>query len=476
MRDEKSELEAGESSTKGNPSRRRPRILLVEDDARLGRSFVEATAGDYEVRFVQSGEEGLELLNVEAYDCIVLDLYLKPGNMNGLEFLDRALRDRPWAPVMIMTVEEKAEPVLAAMQRGACGYAPKSLPFEEITQRMESCLERHRLIQKAGELERVQRSDRPLVILDHPAMSGVYRDIKRAAEIRATVLLEGETGTGKSVAAREIHALSDRRDSPFIVYDCGASKGSLMESELFGTLKGAFTDAGNRAGMVEAAHGGTLFLDELDKLDDQAQGKLLQLVEERSIRRIGSTKQTSVDVRIIGASSKNLRVEVERGRFKLELLGRFEVFKIRMPPLRKMKSVIPELATMKLRRFADEMHRPIECIDDQAMDLLVRWPWPGNIRELRNTMEYAAIHCDETEIHPYHLPEQFRASESRRPRGLAEAAQAAAEDTRRRMIVEALHRNDWNVQKAARELSITPQGLRQHMSRLGISAKRGSSS
>lgn len=454
------------------PIASKPTLLLVEDDARFARSLTEATSGKYHISAVESAEEALDRLSVESYDAVLLDLYLRPGLMDGFEFLERALEDHPSMAIVLVTMEEKADAVLSAMKRGAWDYAPKSLSFSEISERVDSCLEKNRLLQRTQRLEQALQNDRPFVFLDHPLMRRVEEAVRRAASVDSTVLLQGETGTGKTVLARSIHSKSSRRDRAFVTYVCAETARTLMESELFGALAGAYTGAVNREGLAEAARGGTLFIDELDKLEGSLQGKLLRLIDEREVRRVGSTRSSKVDVRIIGASSRDLEAEVREGRFKQELLSRFDILRIELPALREMKSVIPELARFYMSQYAQRLHKRIVGISPEAIEIMQRAQWPGNVRELRNAIERAVIYCDGMELMSHHLPERLRFGPPSGKRDFKEAVQEAADQARRQMIREALSRHAWNVRKAAEDLDVTPQALRQHMSRLGIAVSR----
>jgi len=453
----------------------RMRVLMVEDDTRFARSFSEASADHYHIVHAETAEEALDRLRIESFDAVLLDLYLRSGMMDGIEFLDRSLREYPSLLVVLITVEERADAVLAALGKGARGYAPKSLPFEDIIERIDSCLDKVKLEQRATSLEEVLRSEHPWVRFPHPLLDAVDEGVARAASVDSTVLIQGETGTGKSVLARKIHDRSARRDGPFMRFDCGAVAPDLMEAELFGSVAGAFTGARNREGIAEAAHGGTLFIDELDKLNLHMQGRLLSLIENKEVRRVGATQFNRVDIRIVGASSKDLKTLVEKEEFRRELLSRLEVLNIRMPALREIRSVIPELALFYLRHFAASMHRPITGISAEAMELLASSDWPGNVRDLRNAIERAVIYCDGTEVLPHHLPENVLAQGVPRQAGLREAVRAAVERERRRLILEALSRSEWNVAAAAEELKVTPQALRQHMVKLGIGRVGGRS-
>ena len=445
-----------------------PRLLLIEDSARFARALISAAANRYEIVAVQSAEEGLARLPVERYDAILLDLHLKPGHMNGFEFLEVASREHPAVPVLILSSEEKADVVIPAMEKGACGYAPKSLTFPEIFERIDACSERHQLLCRAEDLEEQIRADRPFLTLDHPLMQTVEAQMRQVAPHDATVMLLGETGTGKTVMAREIHALSPRHQAPFVRFDCSAHEPQMVGSALFGSVCGAFTGAVNRPGRAEAAHQGTLFIDELNHLDRQAQGNLLGLIEERRVSRIGATSSSHIDVRIICASSQDLRIATDEGRFLPELLNRLEVFPIRIPPLRDMRAIIPYLTDFYVARFARQMHKRITSVAPATLEILKRAAWRGNIRELRNFLESAVIRCEGQRILPTHLPLELQARGEDAALSFQDSVEQAKDQKRRELMLEALSANAWNIPAAARGLEITPQALRQAMDRLEI--------
>ncbi len=445
-----------------------PRLLLIEDEERFARDLVSALGSRYEIEAVTGAEEAIPLLQTFRYDLVLLDLYLQPSRMDGFSFLEAMVSDCPWVPVMLLTMEERADIIVPAMERGACAYAPKSLPFPDLALRIDACLAQTRLRNRVTSLEDALRHDRPLVFFPHPKLQEVEREMRLAAEVESTVLLLGETGTGKSVLAREIHLASPRREGPFVVFECAASAPNLVESDLFGTVRGAFTEARDRRGVAEEAHQGTLFLDELDKLDVSLQRKLLRLVEEREFRRLGSSESIRVDIRIVAASSRDLHTLVSQEAFLPELLSRFEVFTIRLPSLREIREVIPDVVAFYLEHLGRTLHKPVRGVSRDAMAALQNAPWPGNIRQLRNILEYAVIHCEGTTLGLRHLPESVRASVSSRPRTLREAARDEADSVRRTLILTTLQRNAWHVPKAAQDLGITPQGLRQMMKKLGI--------
>lgn len=446
----------------------RPRIVLIEDDQAYAHSLCEAVGKRYEIKPFAEAEDALKELLVARHDLVLLDLELRPGRMNGFEFLEKASKERPTLPVLLLTRERDAEKILAALARGAQGYAPKQLPWLEIVERIDQCLEKHTLGHRLHDIQEALREDRPYVFFPHPRMKELEAEIARAAQVDSTILLQGESGTGKSVLAREIHLRSRRHLGPFRVFDCSSAAPSIIDSELFGSLVGAFTGATNKEGIVEAAHRGTLFVDELDKFETTSQHRLLRVVEERQICRLGSTRSTQLDVRIIGASSRDLRKEVAEGRFLAELLNRLEVFKIRIPALREMPEMIPDLARFYIHKICRDMHRPVVGLSPQTARLLEDYSWPGNARQLRNTIESAIIRCEGNDLLDHHLPPEVADSPAPAPGGPREEAQRAAEEVWRRWILQTLQRNANSSVRTAETLGITKQALYQKMRQLGI--------
>jgi len=446
----------------------KPRLLFVEDDARYAESFTSAVAPHYDIVHLNKAELILDRVSVERFEAVVLDLYLKPGMMNGFELLELLVVKHPWLPVLLLTSEEKADTIVHLMQKGAAGYMPKTLPFDEILNRIDHALERTQLRQRARSLEGQIREERPFISIRDPRMQEVEVQLLQVAPYDSTVLLHGESGTGKSVLAREIHINSRRKDKIFQTLDCSVIQENLLGSALFGTVRGAYTEAPDRPGFAESCHGGTLFLDEVDKLDLSVQRMLLRLVEEKTICRLGSTQSLKVDIRLIVASSKKLEDMVSENRFLAELYNRLKVFRIHIPSLREMPSAIPQLVEFYTVHLCKSLHRAAVGIDTNTMSCLQAASWPGNIRELRNAIESALIRCDGPELMPWHLPDELRSASESEGRGLTAAANKAADQARRQLILESLARHDWQVVAAAKELDIVPAGLRHHMRRLGI--------
>lgn len=449
-----------------------PSVLLVEDDASFAGDLMSKASGRLQIEWVTSAEEALERARSVRHDLILLDLYLREGRMNGFEFLEEMGRTGARVPIMLLTQEERAERIREAMHRGAVEYASKMLPIAETMDRMDGCIEKYRMSLRVRDLEAELRQERPFVFYDHPLLRALEKEVDRAAGVDSTVLLSGESGTGKSVLAMEIHSRSRRRTGPFQVFDCGGVQKDLIASELFGSVRGGYTGAVDREGIVERAHRGTLFIDEMDKLELVDQAKFQRLVEEREMRRIGGTAATRVDVRFIAASSIDLRSAAAEGRFRGELLNRLEVLSIRLPALRELREVIPEYALFQIERLCVAMHRPPLGLSLEAAAILQRSEWPGNVRDLRNVIESAVIHCDGGEILPWHLPDRLIGSapvrEEGGPMSPWEEAKQAADEIWRRRISELLCESGDSVSRAAESIGITPQGLRQKMAQLGI--------
>jgi two-component system response regulator AtoC len=371
------------------------RILVIDDEEQLRESLQLVLADEgYDVSTAATGEAALELLEEQSPDLVLCDLCM-PG-IDGMELLPRLSRKLPDATLILMSAYGSEKLALEAIRRGAYDYLAKPFLPSEMLFTIRKAKERENLRRQNQLLQReVARAvgERPIVAASEP-MIDVLEMIERTAEYKTTVLLEGESGTGKEVLARAVHSQSARRNDPFIAINCAAIPENLLESELFGYAKGAFTGA-NKAhrGIFEEANGGTIFLDEIGELPLPLQAKLLRVLQEEEIRPVGDAKSRKVDVRIIAATIRNLESEVGLGNFREDLFYRLNVVRIVVPPLRERQKDIPLLVDTFLEQFRKTLGKPVRSLSNEAYSHLVNYYWPGNVRELENVIERAMILC-----------------------------------------------------------------------------------
>jgi two-component system response regulator AtoC len=369
------------------------RILIVDDDEALRESLeLMLSAEGYEVVSAPDGEAALQRLEASSFDLVLCDLRM-PG-IDGMELLPQIARSAPGLTIIMMSAYGTGDLAIEAMRRGAYDYLAKPFQPAEVLLAIRKARERERLRRANALLERdMSRAlgDRPIVAAS-PAMIEVLEILERAAEYKATVLLTGESGTGKEVLARAIHAQSTRREEAFVAINCGAIPEALLESELFGHAKGAFTGADRaRRGLFLEASGGTLFLDEIGELPLALQVKLLRVLQEEEVRPVGESKSRKVDARIIAATARDLDREVAGGRFREDLFYRINVVHVAVPPLRERRNDIPLLADHFLAHFRAVLGKPVKAFTDEALERLTSYAWPGNVRELENVIERAMI-------------------------------------------------------------------------------------
>jgi two-component system response regulator AtoC len=382
--------------------------ILIVDDQESIRHFIEKAMLDegYQVSTAGEGREGLQAVTRSEPDLVLLDLRLP--DMHGLDVLKKLKEDDPDLQVIIMTAFGDVESAVRAMKLGAHDYINKPINLEQLFITVEKALESRKLWRELRHLRRQQsdRFSRELVRGDSPRMREVYETVEQVATSDSTsVLIQGESGTGKEHLANMIHELSTRRDKPFMEINCAAIPKELLESELFGHEKGAFTDArAQKQGLLEMANGGTLFLDEVGEMSLQIQVKLLRVLERMTFKRVGGTKDITVSVRIISATNQDLSLLMEQGRFREDLFFRINVIPIVLPPLRERREDIPLLVEHFLELNAGKTQKPITGLSREAMEIFYRYDWPGNVRELINVIDYAFVLCNEGVIQPDHLP------------------------------------------------------------------------
>ena len=401
-----------------NRSSMKARVLVVDDDpsALLGLSQLLAQQG-YIVDRAPSGEEALSLATANPPDLVLTDVIM-PG-IDGIDLLGKLRATDPHLPVIVMSSSNEVGPAVAAMRAGAAEYLPKPIDFDALSVVVERALEVRRTKSEAPRSAPRTTAEERLgtLIGASAAMQAVYRTARHVASSRATVLITGESGTGKGELARAIHALSPRADKPFVSLHCAALPESLFEAELFGHERGAFTGADKkRVGRFEQADGGTLFLDEIGEVPPLTQVKLLRVLQERTFERIGSNEPVHVDVRVVAATNRDLAADVRAGRFREDLYYRLNVVNVEMPPLRLRGDDLLRLAEHFLRKFATENHRQVEGFTPEAREKLAQHRWLGNVRELENTIERAVVLCAGSRIDAEDLPFEIAAETGARIR------------------------------------------------------------
>jgi DNA-binding NtrC family response regulator len=453
------------------------RLLIVEDKESLAQMLREAVTGDgYEADLASSGTEAVRFLSQgRRYLAVLTDLRL-PG-ADGIAVLRQSKENDPECPVIVMTAFGTIENAVEAMKLGAYDFIQKPIDLDHLSILLRRCRE-HREMRHENLLlkEEFQKQYRlPAIVGESAPIVAVSQAIQRVAPTDATVLLQGESGTGKELFARAIHQLSPRRDRPFVAINCAAIPSTLIENELFGHDKGAFTGASARQlGKIEMADSGTVFLDEIGELELGVQSKILRVLQERRFERIGGTLTIDVDIRIICASNRNLEDAVRRGLFRDDLFFRLNVFPVTIPPLRSRREDIDALVSFFLQRFARELGRPGLRISEEALARLRSHDWPGNIRELQNCIERAAILCDrdtitaaDLGIGSAQLPSESLRQAVDLTGTLEEATSRTGALVERLKIEDALRRADTRA-AAAEALGISPRALAARIKELEI--------
>lgn len=389
----------------------RGRILVVDDKENMLKLFEKFLGPHYDVTTASDGREALLLISTQPFDVVVSDIRM-PG-ADGFEVLAAVKQIAPDTEVILMTAFASVQKAVEAIKVGAYDYIQKPFEPDDVSMSVARALERKHLREQAIHLRRQLQALIGFqgLVGKSPAIQAVYTQIEQVSALDITVLITGESGTGKELVARAIHAKSARKNNLFIPVNCGALPADLVESELFGHIKGAFTGAtASKRGLFEEAHQGTLFLDEIGDLPLPAQVKLTRVLQEREVRRVGDTRSTKIDVRVIAATLQDLKSEVQGGRFREDLYYRLNVFPIRLPPLRERQEDIPVLAAHFLEKYAHFYKRNISGMEPDALMALTRYPWPGNVRELANTVERAVAVCGGEQISLQHLPDDIRAA------------------------------------------------------------------
>ena len=455
-------------------------VLVVDDDRLLRRQLHWALVERHRVLEAETRADAVELLQHERVDVVICDLHLPPdldGIEEGLAVVEAARGERPSVPVVVITGSDNKQAALEAVRRGAYGFFEKPFDEEEVSHIVAQaarvrCLE-NEVLKLRSELKLHRGFGR--FVGTSAALERTLKQARAVADTSATVLITGENGTGKEVLARAIHEESGRRDRPFVAVSCAALPEALIESELFGHVRGAFTDAkADRVGRFELANGGTLFLDEIGELQPSVQVKLLRVLQERTFERVGSNRSVGVDIRLIAATNRDLEQEVSTGRFREDLFYRLNVVPLHVPALKERRDDLPLLAAHFAAKAAEKHDRPLADLDPALLEALQEYEWPGNVRELENLVERLVVLSHGTQLGVEFLPEKMlRSVPAAQP---AQSAAAGDETTlegatlalRRRMVIGALQAEGGNRVAAARRLGISRSYLHRLISELSI--------
>ena len=460
------------------------RILVADDEDIVIRSTIRILEGrGYRLDIARDGAEALQKFQVTDYDLAILDIMMP--KVDGIDVLRGIRESHPDVEVIMFTGLAQIETAVTCIKLGAFDYLAKPFDPDELRHAVERALERRRLRQENRDLRREVSSRYRLdnMIGSSPRMQQVYRLIAQCATTNTTVLVTGESGTGKELIARAIHHNSLRKSRPFVALDCNALPENLLESELFGHVKGAFTGAvSTKRGMISLAEGGTLFLDEIGNIPLATQAKLLRVIQEREFRAVGDTRTQSADFRLVAATNKDLKGMVADGTFRDDLYYRINVFPIEAPALRDRREDVPALAYHFLRLFAAELRKDIDEVSEGALNLLAGHDWPGNVRELENALHRAAILATGRVLSQVHFAGVIdrpagavdvprTGEELRRVKKAARAR--SVEDVERLFVLEALKRNDWNVTQSARDTAMLRSNFHALMRKYDIHARDG---
>jgi DNA-binding NtrC family response regulator len=460
-------------------------ILVIDDEPSIcnGCKLI-LTEHRYRVTTFLRANPGLDALAGNIYDLVLLDLKLP--DMDGMEALKKIQQQNPEILIIIMTGYASVQSAVAAMKSGAFDYLAKPFSDDELVLAVNKAIRSKRLTEENLALRKqlFKKFDFSNIVGENPALIKIFQQIRKAAPTDSTILLEGESGSGKELFANAIHAHSKRATRQFIVVDCSTFASSLLESELFGHVKGAFTGAlKDKAGVFELADQGTLFLDEVANLNLEVQGKLLRVMEARQYKPVGGEHIKKTDVRIIAATNKNLKTMAANGQFREDLYYRLNVLPMLIPPLRDRKDDIPKLAYHFLRLFSREMGRHIQGFSDDALEALIRHDWPGNVRQLKNVVERLVIMCDDSVLCYRHLSANLQ-SDVRQNHGaipttlreLKTAKQTVLDShyapIEKAFLLKALNKADWNITRAAKAVDMQRSNFSALMKKHAVSNRK----
>jgi nitrogen regulation protein NR(I) len=459
-------------------------VLIVDDEVNIRRVLAAMLKREgYEVTTAADGEQALGVLHKTPVHVVVTDLVMP--RMGGMDLLRRVSGDFPDVPVIVITAHGSVDSAVAALKAGAFDYITKPFEQEDLKKVIAKAARAHDL-----ERQNVHASfgegDRPPLVGEAPAMKAIYDMIAKVADSPSTVLISGESGTGKELIAKALHRGSSRRDKPLIKVNCAAIPKDLVESELFGYERGAFTGAvSSKPGRFELADGGTLFLDEIGEVPVEMQVKLLRALQESEFERVGGIKTIHVDVRLIAATNRDLKQLIAEGRFREDLYYRLAVVPIALPPLRDRREDIPLLVRHFIQKYNERLGKRVEGIEDEALQLLLGYAWPGNIRELENLMERSVLFADGPLIQASALPDSLRERGAQPPLPIAamgplgaitapsgasmkEIVRHAQAELEKELIARALEETGGNVTRAAKRLQISRKSLQVKMKELGL--------
>jgi two-component system response regulator PilR (NtrC family) len=455
------------------------RILVVDDEQSM-REFLEIffRGEGYDVLTVATVDSALVAVESDDFDVVISDIQM-PGR-SGLELLHAVKEVAPQTVVIMITAFATTETAITAMKQGAYDYVTKPFKVDELRLVVEKALEKRLLAAENQRLRSELRKEtrRRQLVGNSRVMEQLYELVGRVANTKTNVLVCGESGTGKELVARAIHDQSERREQPFVAVNCGAIPENLLESELFGHVKGAFTGAvQNKAGLFETAHRGTLFLDEIGELPGSLQVKLLRVIQDKALRRVGGTSDQQVDVRIVAATNRKLEEEVAASRFREDLYYRLNVIQIALPPLRDRLDDIPLLVQHFVEKFAAEVGKPVRGFSEAAMDRLLGYPFPGNVRELENMVERAVALSQSETIGPESLPPAVLDPAPRGPTAKlpleGSNLDTLVNEFERGLLQEALRQSRGVKKRAAQLLGISFRSFRYRLEKLGMEEARG---
>ncbi len=449
-----------------------PVVLIVDDDPKSVEAIRLVLEGRFTVWSAQSGEEALRVVSQKNIDLMLLDIHM-PGGMNGIEVLKRIKDSGENISVVMVTAANTIKAAVEAMRLGAFDYVPKPFDPEELLVAVEKAVENQRLVQEVAYL----RSEKTTVSFQNmigtsKAMKEICGMITKIAPQDVTVLIQGESGTGKELAARAIHGASLRRDKPFLALNCAGIPENLLETELFGYEKGAFTGADRqKPGKFEIANEGTLFLDEVSSLKLDMQGKILRALQEQEIERVGGTRTTRIDVRLISATNVDLKKAIQEGKFREDLYYRLNVIPLHLAPLRERQTDIPLLLTHFLEIYRKKFNKPVLGIAKKAVEYLVDYPWPGNIRELENMVERLVVLSEGEVIDAADLPFEVFLKIRRTIESLMKESiilKDARDHFEKEFITAVLEKTRWNQTEAAKVLGVHRNTLIMKTGQLGL--------
>lgn len=460
-----------------------PRILIIDDELAICQNCVKILSKmSYECAHALSGFKALEMMGDRAFDVVVTDL--KMSMLGGMEVLARIKERHPDTVVVVMTGYASISSAVEVMKMGAFDYLPKPFTPQEFRAIVRQAVDQKALRAQNRELmhrKGMRKTFSHQLIGESPKIKQVVTMVQKVAPTDSTVLIYGESGTGKELVARAVYANSTRKDRPFFAVDCGTLSSSLLESELFGHVKGAFTGAHrDKDGIFKSAHGGTLFLDEISNISSEVQSKLLRFLETREFMPLGSTKTQKVDIRLIFATNQDLKQCVEDGSFREDFYYRIFVYPILIPPLRERPGDILPISYHFLNQFSRSMDKTIIGFDDDAVQRLTEHDWPGNVRQLRNVIERAAICCESERISVKDIPLPGLGEDGSPPTDMIpstneelkqlkkEIRQKAVAEVEKKFVLNALSNNNWNVTQAARKVGLQRTNFQGLMKKHGI--------